>query len=99
MRRSRLTYRSDRRRFMRLNKLTTPPISSSFQSIAVVKLVEGLFRGWLMRKHHTHNAPPKPACQVGPSKHGKSIVATHLTILKDRVRAGARLKRGIKVVL
>ena len=50
-----------------------------------------------MRKHGIYNAPFKPPCQTGPSKHGKCIVATHLAIMKQRVRDHERRKRRIRV--
>lgn len=45
-----------------------------------------------MRRRGTPNAPPYPPSQVGPSKHGKSLAATHLTLFKERVREIDRQK-------
>ena len=59
-------------------------------------VVAQLLRGWLMRRHGVLGARPAPAVQMGPSRHGKCIVATHLTIAKARVREAARqAKRSI----
>ena len=77
------TYRAARRNALRsLRKLPSPR----------VRAVEGpmtqMFRAWLMRYHHTHNAPPKPPCRVGPGT--RSIVTIHLEIMKQRVRERTR---------
>lgn len=88
MRRSANTYRAARRNLARYARQlgtlvnATPP---------TVRVVEGLTRGWLMRRRKTFNAPVYSP-RAGPSKHGKCIIATHLTIVKDRVRHALRVK-------
>ncbi len=55
--------------------------------------VEALLRAWLLRRHGVVNAGPKPPFQAGPSRHGKCIIATHLSIAKDKVREAKRKAR------
>ncbi len=60
-------------------------------------VVAQLMRGWLMRRRGVLSARAAPTVQMGPSKRGKCLVATHLTISKEWVREAARLaKTGIR---
>ena len=59
-------------------------------------VVAQLLRGWLMRRHGVLGARPAPPVMMGPSRHGKCLVATHLTIAKAKViEARRHAKTGI----
>ncbi len=63
---------------------------------AVKDVVAQLLRGWLMRRHGVMGARAAPPVMMGPSRHGKCIVATHLNIAKAKViEARRQAKTGI----
>ena len=70
------TYRAARRNAVR----GKPRLFSNTVTPPTLRVVEGMLRAWLMRRHGVSNAPAKPRYQIGPSKHGKDIIATHLTL-------------------
>ncbi len=79
------TYRAARhnhaRRMRRRPANMTPP---------TLLVVEGMLRAWLMRRRGVYNAPPFPPIRSGPSKHGKCIIATHLSIQKAKIAEAKR---------
>ncbi len=94
-RRPHSSYRSARRNRLRAVKLLHHPRLQPVRRPPGP--VEYAFRAWLMRKHMTTGAPPKPTRQIGPSRSGPHLGTVHLRILKQRVRDEARRKRGIKI--
>jgi hypothetical protein len=49
-----------------------------------------MLRAWLMRRRGVLGARAAPGIRTGPSRHGKDLIATHLNIMKARVRESLR---------
>ncbi len=80
------TYRASKRNVRRAvyqgeGRKTRPRVTHPHAKDVVAQLL----RGWLMRRHGVLGARPAPAVMMGPSRHGKCIVATHLNIAKAKV--------------
>ncbi len=93
-RRAGYTYRAAGRNRLRAERMLHP---SRRQPVRAPGPVEYAFIAWMMRRHMTTGAPPKPTRQIGPSRSGPHLGTVHLRILKQRVRDVERKARGIKI--